>query len=165
MRRAYFCRSTHLRPGPERSRLGLGPEHGQLAVFPGTMTRLTVCEVLAADSTSSQMNSRDPPPKGKKIFTPCSEHGLTVIPPIGPRQLLPLPAATHVLAGGQHTPFPQSTGTRTPQLCLSSKSNPSARTSSSCHRLSMSIFVQMTGSVSTWGKNLQSHGNECMREV
>lgn len=57
-----------------------------------------------------------------------------------------------MLAGGQHTPFPQSTGTRIPQLCLPPKSNPSARINNSCHRRSVSIFVQMTGSVSTWGR-------------
>lgn len=74
-----------------------------------------------------------------------------MIPPIGPRQLLPLPAATHVLAGGQHTPLPQLTGTRIPQLCLPSKSNNSPRLIESSHRRSISIFAQRTGSVSTWG--------------
>lgn len=46
-----------------------------------------------------------------------------------------------MLAGGQHTPLPQLTGTRIPQLCLPSRSNKSARIIKSSHRRSISIII------------------------
>lgn len=138
---------------------------GALTVRPGTWTarvsNLSIDddktenrEVLSGVSASTLKWTRKTCHANKRgrIQAIFSQHALTVIPPIGPRQLLPLPAATHVLAGGQHTPLPQSTGTRIPQLCLPPNSNPSARINNSCHRRSVSIFVQMTGSVSTWGR-------------
>jgi hypothetical protein len=80
------------------------------------------------------------------------------------RQSLPLPAGMHSLASGQQTPFPQSMGTRMPQLCLLSKPSSSDRISRPRHCRSISIFVRWTESVSTWEFS-QCHRKDFIRGV